>query len=213
MLRKRAHTNERATSSRRRSLLLSVAVAVGLLAGTSSAQAEQAVTPDPLGGGTSAFDLHRVKVVNNARGVRIVVRMSKVDWDASTPVGEFRLLLDTKASSLGAEFSEEFGIPGDGGFNALKGSARTRESWTTYPFPGTCGKTVRERFDLENGKVTVVVKPKRGCLWHPKRVRVNVRTIQSGAIEGDEFVEYAPALVDHLPYKRQFTPWVKYSTK
>lgn len=216
MLRKRSHTHHRTPGTRRphlRSLLLAGAIAVGLLAGTPSAQAQQATTPDPLGGGSSALDLHRVKVVNNAKGVRIVVRMSPVDWEESSPVGEFRLLLDTKASSPGAEFADEVGIPGDGGFRALKGSAAHRRSWTTYPFPGKCGKTVRERYDLENGKVTIVVKPKRGCLWHPKYVRVNVRTIQSGYIDGDEFVEYTPALVDHLPYKKKFTPWVKYSRK
>ncbi|WP_313406734.1 hypothetical protein [Aeromicrobium sp.] len=211
-----SNRDHHASTTRRppvRTLLLTAAVAVGLLAGASGAQAQQATTPDPLGGAASALDLHQVKVVNNAKGVRIVVRMSPVDWDESSPVGEFRLLLDTKASSPGAEFADEVGIPGDGGFRALKGSATHRRSWTTYPFPGTCGKTVHERYDLENGTVTVAVKPKKGCLWHPKYVRVNVRTIQSGYIDGDEFVEYTPALVDHLPYKKKFTPWVKYSKK
>jgi hypothetical protein len=141
------------------------------------------------------------------------VRMSPVNWDESTPVGEFRLLLDTKASSPGAEFADEVGIPGDGGFRSLKGSAKKRQSWRAYPFPGKCGKTVRERYDLEHGKITISIKPKKGCLFHPKYVRVNVRTIQSGYIDGDEFVELTPPLVDHLPHKNTFTPWVKYSRK
>lgn len=217
MPRYRATTNTHPLSGTNRpfmrSLLLSVAIAVGLLSGTSSAQAREATTPDPLGGGSSALDLYKVKVVNNAKGVRLTVRMKPVNWEESSPVGEFRLLLDTKPGSPGAEFADEVGIPGDGGFRALKGSAAHRASWETYPFPGKCGKTVRERYDLEAGKVTIVVKPKRGCLFHPKYVRVNVRTIQSGAIEEDEFVEFTPALVDHLPYKNTFTPWVKYSRR
>lgn len=196
-----------------RSLLLTLAVAVGLLSGTSSAQAKEATTPDPGGGAASAFDLYKVKVVNNAKGVRITVKMKAVDWETSSPVGEFRLLLDTNHKSSGPEFADEVGIPGDGGFRALKGSKKYRKSWQTYPFPGTCGKTVRERYDLEHGKVTIHIKPRRGCLYHPKYVRVNARTIQSGYITDDGFVEYDPPLVDHLPYKNKYTPWVKYSKK
>lgn len=197
-----------------RSLLLTIAVAVGLLSGAASANAKQLTTPDPAGGGSSAFDLYKVKVVNNAKGVRITVKMKSVDWDAeSTPVGEFRLLLDTNHRSKGAEFAEEVGIPGDGGFRALKGSKKHRQSWETYPFPGKCGKTVSERYDLEHGKIVVHIKPKKGCLYHPKYVRVNARSIQSGYIDDSGFHEYTPALVDHLPYKNKFTPWVKYSKK
>lgn len=197
-----------------RGVVLSLALAVGLVGAAPSAQAREITTPDPLGGGASAFDLHRVTVVNNAKGLRITVRMRSVDWEgASTPVGEFRLLLDTVASSPGAEFADEVGIPGDGGFRALKGSQKHRRSWQTYPTPGTCGKTVRERYDLEHGKVTIAISPKKGCLYHPKKVRVNVRSIQSGYIDDTGFVELTPALVDHLPYKKTFTPWVKYSRK
>ncbi|MBD1269934.1 hypothetical protein IDH50_06815 [Aeromicrobium tamlense] len=199
---------------RRRGVLLSLALVVGLLSAASSAQAREATTPDPAGGGSSAFDLYKVKVVNNAKGVRVTVRMKPVDWNAeSTPVGEFRLLLDTNHKSAGAEFADEVGIPGDGGFRALKGSTAHRESWVTYPFPGTCGKTVRERYDLENGIVVVHVKPKKGCLYHPKYVRVNVRSIQSGYIDDSGYHTYTPARIDHLPYKNSFTPWVKYSRK
>ncbi|GAA3539554.1 hypothetical protein AFL01nite_26090 [Aeromicrobium flavum] len=208
----RATTTPRPKRRLMHTLLLSSALAIGLLSVTPSAQARERTTTDPGGGATSAFDLYKVKVVNNARGVRITVRMRPVDWEASTtPVGEFRLLLDTKASSRGAEFADEFGIPGDGGFRALKGSVKHRRSWETYPFPGKCGKTVRERWDLESGKVVVHIKPKKGCLYHPKKVRVNVRTIQSGYIDEDGYVEYTPSRVDHLPYKGKFTPWVKYS--
>lgn len=209
------NTDHASGSSRQvRGLLLALALVVGTLSAATSAQAREATTPDPAGGASSAFDLHKVKVVNNAKGVRITVRMKAVDWDAaSTPVGEFRLLLDTKASSPGAEFADEVGIPGDGGFRALKGSKKHRKSWVTYPFPGKCGKTVRERYDLEHGLVVVHVKPKKGCLFHPKNVRVNVRTIQSGYIDDQGFHGYTPARVDHLPYKNSFTPWVKYSRK
>ena len=197
-----------------RSLLLSIAIAVGLLSGTSGAQAREATTPDPLGGGSSDLDLYKVKVVNNAKGVRVTVKMKAVDWNAeSTPVGEFRLLLDTNHRSKGAEFAEEVGIPGDGGFRALKGSKKYRQSWDTYPFPGKCGETVRESYDLEHGKVTIRIKPKRGCLYHPKYVRVNARSSQSGYIDDSGYHPYTPALVDHLPYKNTFTPWVKYSRK
>ena len=197
-----------------RTLLLVIAVAACLLTGAASANAKQLTTTDPGGGGSSAFDLSKVKVVNNAKGVRVTVRMKPVDWNAaSTPVGEFRLLLDTNHKSAGAEFADEVGIPGDGGFRALKGSTKHRESWVTYPFPGKCGKTVRERYDLENGVVVVHVKPKKGCLYHPKYVRVNVRSIQSGYIDDSGYHAYTPARVDHLPYKGSFTPWVKYSKK
>ncbi|SKB07530.1 hypothetical protein [Aeromicrobium choanae] len=217
MPRYRTNTNtDHASGTNRhvRGLLLSLALVVGLLSAASSAQAREATTPDPAGGGSSAFDLYKVKVVNNAKGVRITVRMKAVDWDAeTTPVGEFRLLLDTKASSAGAEFADEVGIPGDGGFRALKGSKKYRKSWETYPFPGTCGKTVRERYDLEHGTVVVHIKPKKGCLLHPKHVRVNVRTIQSGYVDDSGYVPFTPARVDHLPYKGSFTPWVKYSKK
>ncbi|MCL3838322.1 hypothetical protein [Aeromicrobium duanguangcaii] len=214
----RATTNvHRASGTNRpfiRSLLLSLAIAVGLLAGAPTAQAQERATTDPLGGGSSALDLYQVKVVNNAKGVRITVRMKAVDWDAeTTPVGEFLLLLDTNHRSRGAEFAEEVGIPGDGGFRALKGSKKHRTSWRTYPFAGKCGKTVRERYDLENGKVVVHVKPKKGCLYHPKYVRVNVRTIQSGQIDEFGYHEHTPARIDHLPYKNTFTPRVKYSRK
>lgn len=197
-----------------RGLLPSLALVVGMLAVAPGAQAREATTPDPLGGGSSAFDLDKVTVANNAKGVRITVRMKTVDWEAkTTPVGEFRLLLDTKASAPGAEFADEVGIPGDGGFRALMGSKKHRKSWATYPFPGTCGKTVRERYDLEKGKVVVHIKPKKGCLFHPKNVRVNVRTIQSGYIDNRGYVPFTPARVDHLPHKNAFTPWVKYSKK
>ncbi|WP_286930556.1 MULTISPECIES: hypothetical protein [Aeromicrobium] len=215
MPRDRTTTNTHHVSGRNRrarGLLLSLGLVVGLLAAAPGAQAREATTPDPAGGGSSALDLHKVKVVNNAKGVRITVRMKAVDWEAeSTPVGEFRLLLDTNASSPGAEFADEVGIPGDGGFRALKGSKKHRKSWVTYPFPGTCGKTVRERYDLEHGLVVVHVKPKKGCLFHPKHVRVNVRTIQSGYIDASGYKPFTPARVDHLPYKGKFTPWVKYS--
>lgn len=207
-------TNSRDRRPLIRPFLLSAAIGVGLLAGAPTAQAREATTPDPLGGGSSAFDLRKVKVVNNAKGVRITVRMKAVDWDAATtPVGEFRLLLDTNHRSRGAEFAEEVGIPGDGGLRALKGSQKHRKSWQTYPFPGKCGKTVTERHDLEAGKVTVLIQPKRGCLYHPKYVRMNVRTIQSGQIDEFGYHEYSPARIDHLPYKNTFTPWVKYSRK
>lgn len=197
-----------------RSLLLTVALGAGLFGAASSAQAQQRTTTDPGGGGSSAFDLQKVKVVNNAKGVRVTVRMKPVDWNAeSTPVGEFRLLLDTNHRSRGAEFAEEVGIPGDGGFRALKGSKKHRQSWHTYPFPGKCGKTVRESYDLEHGRITIHITPKRGCLYHPKYVRVNARSIQSGYIDEAGYHPYTPALVDHLPYKNTFTPWVRYSRK
>ncbi|MFS0883649.1 hypothetical protein [Aeromicrobium sp. 179-A 4D2 NHS] len=218
MPRYRITTNSRGASKQRRpvmrSLSLALALGVGLVGTASSAQAQQRTTADPVGGGTSALDLYKVKVVNNAKGVRVTVKMRPVDWNAeSTPVGEFRLLLDTNHRSKGAEFAEEVGIPGDGGFRALNGSKKYRQSWETYPFPGKCGKTVSESYDLEHGKITIHIKPKRGCLYHPKYVRVNARSIQSGYIDASGYHPYTPALVDHLPYKNTFTPWVKYSRK
>jgi len=183
--------------------------------GTSAtpAGAVEKTTEDPLGGGSSYLDLYRVKVVNNAKGVRITVRMHPIDWVEFNPVGTFRLLIDTTSSTRGADFAEEFGLPGDGGFRALKGSKKKRKSWETYPFYGKCGKSVRERFDPEAGKITILIKPKRGCLFHPKRVRVNVRTIESGYTQDGRYFENRPQLVDHLPGKNTFTPWVKYSRK
>jgi len=194
-------------------VLLPLALTAGLIAASSGAQAQQRTTTDPGGGGTSAFDLHKVKVVNNAKGVRVTVKMKKVDWEKSSPLGEFRLLLDTNHKSAGPEFADEAGIPGDIGFRALKGSKKHRNSWLTYPFPGKCGKTVTERYDLENGTVTVAIKAKKGCLYHPKYVRVNVRSIHSGYITDEGFDEFATPRIDHLPYKGKFTPWVKYSRK
>src|SRR5690606_16093 len=94
MPRYRASTTHRPKRRLMNTLLLSSALAVGLLAAAPGAQAKQATTTDPGGGASSALDLYKVKVVNNAKGVRITVKMRPVDWDApTTPVGEFRLLL------------------------------------------------------------------------------------------------------------------------
>jgi len=212
------NTNTHDVSKQRRpvlrSLLLALALGVALVGSASSAQARERTTSDPTGGGSSAFDLYKAKVVNNAKGVRVTVRLKRVDWNAeSTPVGEFSLLFDTNHKSKGAEFVESVGIPGDGGLHALQGSKKYRQSWHTYPSAGKCGKTVRQRYDLENGTLTITIKPKRGCLYHPKYVRVNARSIQSGYIDATGYHPYSPARVDHLPYKGKFTPWVKYSRK
>ena len=151
--------------------------------------------------------------MNNAKGVRITVKMHPVDWVEFSPSGTFRLLIDTKAASRGAEFSEDFGLPGDGGFRALKGSKKKRKSWETYPYYGKCGRSVMERWNLDEGRVTILIRPKRGCSFHPKRVRVNVRTIEYGYTVNGRSYENDPPLIDHLPYKGRFTPWVKYSRK
>lgn len=210
----RLGTNPLATHRRRpwmRAALLTVTLALGLLAAPSGASANELVVTDPGGGGTSAYDLRKVKIVNDAKGVRITVRTAAVDWSRPTPLGELTLLLDTEASSPGAEFVESVGIPGDGGFFAVKGSAKHRRSWVTYPFPGRCGKSVRERYGLENGKITIRIKPKKGCLRHPECVRVNVRTVQTTRLVDGRHVE--TRLADHLPYKNTFTPWVTYSAR
>lgn len=197
----------------RRALLVLAVLLITLAGATAPANARERTIDDPAGGGSSYLDLHKVKVVNNAKGVRITVRMHPIDWVEFSPMGVFRLLIDTKASSRGAEFVEEFGLPGDGGFHALKGSKKKRRSWETYPFSGKCGKSVRERFDGEAGKITVLIKPKKGCLFHPRNVRVNVRTIEYGYTENGRYYENETPLVDHLPYKNTFTPWTRYSRK
>jgi len=197
----------------RRALLVLAVLLITLAGVTAPANARERTIDDPTGGGSSYLDLYKVKVVNNAKGVRITVRMHPIDWVEFSPMGVFRLLIDTKASSRGAEFSEEFGLPGDGGFHALKGSKKKRKSWETYPFYGKCGKSVRERFDGEAGKITVLIKPKKGCLFHPRNVRVNVRTIEYGYTENGRYYENETPLVDPLPYKNTFTPWTRYSRK
>lgn len=195
-----------------RRVLLVLALFVGMLASaTTPANAREITTEDPGGGGDSYLNLYRVKVVNNAEGVRITVKMHPIDWVEFSPFGMYRLLIDTNAGSRGAEFANEFNLPGHAGFRALKGSKAKRKSWQNYPHRRKCGRTVRERFDGEAGKMTLLIKAKRGCLFHPKRVRVNVRTIEHGYTENGRSYENEPPIVDHLPYKNTFTSWVKYS--
>jgi hypothetical protein len=188
-------------------------LALALVASPAPAGADSKTTTDPLGGASSLLDLHRVKVTNNARGVRIEVRMNAVDWVKENPVGDFSMLIDTNHRRAGAEFGESFGIPGDGGFYARTGSKAHKRSWHTYPFPGRCGRTVVERWDLAAGRIIVHIRAKRTCLHHPKYVRVYVRTTQSGYFQDDSFVRNVPALIDHLPYRGKYTPWVRYSKK
>lgn len=204
------HARLRVYRDKMRRIMAVLVLALALGASAAPAGADSRTTTDPRGGGSSYLDLYRVKVTNNARGVRIVVRMHPVDWVAFSPLGDFQLNIDTK-KARGAEFSESFGLPGDGGFSALKGSKAWRRSWSTYPFAGKCGKTVVERWNLDEGKVIVKIRPKKGCLYHPKRIRVNVRTSQWGYYEDSELRRNNPPLVDHLPARKAFTPPVRYS--
>lgn len=197
-----------------RRVLLVLALVVGMLAGAAtSGSARETTTDDPGGGGVSYLNLYKVKVVNNAKGVRITVKMHPIDWVEFSPFGMYRLLIDTNASSRGAEFANEFNLPGHAGFRALKGSKAKRKSWRNYPYNGKCGRTVRERFDGDAGKMTLLIKPRKGCLFHPKRVRVNVRTIEYGYTLNGRSYDNDPPIVDHLPYKNSFTTWVKYSRR
>lgn len=185
---------------------------LALSATAAPAVAQTKTTRDPRGGGSSLLDIHRVKVTNNAKGVRITVTIDPVDWVTSSPLGDFRMLIDTRKGG-GAEFAEAFGMPGDGGFSARHGSKRFKKSWRTYPSVGRCGRTVAESWDVQKGVITVHIRPKKGCLYHPKLVRVNVRTQQSGYYEGTTFHPNDPPLVDHLPASGAYTPWVRYTRR
>jgi hypothetical protein len=80
-----------------------------------------------------------------------------------------------------------------------------------YSESGVCVSTMRGSYGVRDGIYWTRYKPKRGCLFHPKRVRLRLRTKQSGVWEGGNLIENTPQVFDHLPAKGQFTPWVKYS--
>lgn len=198
--------------------ILTVPVLVLIIAATivgveSPAQARARYWSDAKGGEAGLLDIRAVKVTNNAKGVRIVVRINPVDMDVALPSGAFTLLIDTK-SKKGAEFREAFGIPGDGGFSALRGPKSWKKSWQTYPSLGKCGKTVRERWYPEDGRIVTHIKPKKGCLWHPRNVRVNVKTSTDGELDGDyNFTEYDAQVRDYFPARGSYSTRARYSRK
>lgn len=167
------------------------------------------------GGSSSMLDIKSVRVANNAKGVRITVRVKRVDFTSTYPYGSYHLAIDTKRSKKGPEFGDGFGIPGDGGFSALKGSKAWRKSWQTYPVAGKCGRSVREKWDLEHGKIVTFIRAKKGCLNHPKRVRVHVSTVVDGEIQADPYMHtpYSSPQWDHFPTAKAYSPWVRYSRK
>lgn len=93
-------------------LVLMIAATIVSVSGT--AQARDRYWSDAKGGEAGLLDIRAVKVTNNAKGVRIVVRINPVNMDETVPSGAFILRIDTK-SKKGAEFQEAFGIPGTAG--------------------------------------------------------------------------------------------------
>ncbi|GAA2074692.1 hypothetical protein IDH50_11260 [Aeromicrobium tamlense] len=192
-------------------LILILAAMMVSVAGT--AQARSRYWSDAKGGEAGLLDIRAVKVTNNAKGVRIVVRINPVNMDEALPSGAFTLRIDTK-SKRGPEFQEAFGIPGDGGFSALRGPKSWKKSWQTYPSVGKCGKTVRERWYPEDGRIVTHIRPKKGCLWHPRNVRVQVKTITDGELDADyNFTEYEAQVRDYFPARGSFSTKVRYSKK
>lgn len=170
---------------------------------------------DPRGGESSYLDLYSATVRNTAEGVRIRWRMHPLDWVRYSPEGKFSLTIDT-GGSAGPEFEESMGFPGHGGFRALKGNQRWKKKWLTYGRLGVCGKTVLSRYRFDEGVHTLLIKPKRGCLYRPKRVRIKMRSVEWGYYEKPgyrDYVKNTPPLADHFPTSDRVTPWVKYSRR
>ncbi|QSR25503.1 hypothetical protein CFH99_07680 [Nocardioides aromaticivorans] len=170
---------------------------------------------DASGGEDSYIDIRSVTVRNNADGLFIRIWIHPIDWEEFNPVGEYRLTIDT-GGTTGPEFRDSTGLPGDGGFQALKGSRAYRASWSTYPYAGRCGRTVVQRWDLERGLIRTLIKPQRGCLFHPARVRINVRTVENGYFAEPDYGGYTvndPPIVDQFPAPGRFTRWVGYTPR
>lgn len=193
--------------------VLLLTITATLIGASGTAEARSSYWQDARGGEVGLLDIQAVKVTNNAKGVRVVVRINPVDMDEALPSGAFMLRIDTK-SKKGPEFQEAFGIPGDGGFSALKGSKSWKKSWQTYPWVGKCGRSVRERWEPEDGRIITHIKPKKGCLWHPRNVRVYVKTTTDGELDADyNFSEYDATVRDYFPARDTYSARVRYSRR
>lgn len=106
-------------------------------------------------------------------------------------------------------------VPGATSFRALKGSRKKKRSWRQVQDPtlGKCARTVRQRWRLESGRVTLRIIPKEGCLYRPKKVSVRVFSMADGVYSPEEgLTEFDRPIRDWLP-ETGFTRPVRYSRR
>lgn len=185
-----------------------------LTATTLPAEAASRTWKDAGGGRGSGLDIRAVKVVNTAKGVRVTFRVPKATNEAY-PVGDAVLDIDV-GRSKGPEFRMTGSVPGGTEFRSLKGSRAVKRSWRQAEGLryGRCAKTVRQNWSLDRGRVALLITPKKGCLYRPKKVRVKLRTYGTGTYDYSSGVltEFPATITDRFP-QRGFSTKVRYSKR
>lgn len=159
------------------------------------------------------LDIGAVTVKNSKAGVTASFRFPA--GEGLLPAGAVSVYLDTNPRKPGPEMVSAFGIPGDGGTSSVKDwKVTSSKKWSQDPEPTRCGKTIHQRVDFDEGIVKYAFSAKKGCLYHPAKVRVYVKTVVSGEFPDDfnydEWVEYDSTEVDYYPSKHNLSAWVKY---
>lgn len=191
-----------------------VAAMSGLVLMGSPAGATTESFHDPLGDTNNhgLMDIGTVTVTNTSKIVKVTVRIPRAT--TTYPQGSGSVYLDTDPSKPGPELVWGFGIPGDSATSALKNwKFVNNNKWSLDPSSTKCGKTTRERVDLEAGVFSFAVKTKKGCLGKPKKVRAYVVTTVTGEFPSDfdynDMIEYDSRESDYYPAKKKFSPWVR----
>jgi hypothetical protein len=198
---------------RTRSLVVAAAVSSLVFSG-SPASATTKSFHDPVGDTNNhgLMDIGTATVTNTSKIVKVTVRIPKAT--TTYPQGSGTIYLDTDPSKRGPELVWGFGIPGDSSTSAMKNWKYVdNKKWSLDPSTTKCGKTTRERIDLEAGVFSFAVKTKKGCLGKPKKVRAYVVTTVTGEFPSDsnydEMIDYDSRESDYYPAKKTFSPWVR----
>ena len=178
-------------------------------AGPASAQTTSWVDPSGDTNNRGLFDISRVTVTNSSKKIVVKFRFPKAT--SLYPMGSYSVYIDTDKKKRGPEYVWGLGIPGESAFSTMRNNKFVK-TWAGIVTDKKCGKTVRERFDLEAGVASISVTTKKGCLGKPKRVRTNIHTQVYGEVDSDfdydTSVQYEKTESDFYPAKKKYSPWV-----
>lgn len=190
-----------------------ILVSLGLVLTASPAVAGTRTFKDAVGDtrANGLLDIGKVTVKNTRKYVSVKFTFPRNNF-VPGPDGHIEVLLDTDPKAAGPELSwsaplfSEFSI-----VPVRRGKKLHKQEWLRMTDrPTRCGRTVRIDWNPPKGYGRLKLFTKAGCVGHPSRVRVQVRTVVTGERPTyDRPVRYPHPERDHFPSASRYSAWVR----
>lgn len=166
------------------------------------AHAESRSFEDAVDNGSKTANIVKVKVTNTKKYVQVRVKYLKYSDESYAMGDRYQLGFDINPKRQGPEVGV-FGINEyvrGGKFKKWKPKVSKKWNYGFLIESSKCGKTMRFESDWSKGVDRLRIRKKKGCLGHPKVVRVYVRVIDSDA-----------GVPDYFPKRKDLSPKVRVS--